>query len=357
MSAPRGQEAGGQALDLVPVVRVNDQLVPLRREAGAAPPSSTGGTPASAGFPIPAGSPTGNVVPALSRPAGPTLPFQLVFEAQLALARAGFSPGPLDGTLGSQTRAAMRAFYTRLGERMPAESNALARIAATLAPPATTTRVITSEDLARLLPLGRTWLEKSQQERLDFESVLELVAEQSWSHPDLIRRLNVGVDWSAVAPGTALIVPAVEPPQVAGKAAFVQVLLGARALRAFDDQTNLLAHFPCSIARQVEKRPVGERLEVTVVIANPNYTFDPATFPESAEARALDRKLILQPGPNNPVGTVWIGLSKPGYGIHGTPRPEEVGRTESHGCFRLANWNAEHLARLVGIGLPVLVEP
>jgi lipoprotein-anchoring transpeptidase ErfK/SrfK len=95
---------------------------------------------------------------------------------------------------------------------------------------------------------------------------------------------------------------------------------------------------------------------VAAVAHNPNYTFDPDIFPESAEARGLGRKLVLPPGPNNPVGTAWVGLDRAGYGIHGTPRPEEVGRTESHGCFRLANWNAELLARLVSIGTPVLVE-
>jgi lipoprotein-anchoring transpeptidase ErfK/SrfK len=93
------------------------------------------------------------------------------------------------------------------------------------------------------------------------------------------------------------------------------------------------------------------------VAPNPNYTFDPAVFPESPEARALGRKLILPPGPNNPVGVAWIGLDKSGYGIHGTPKPEDVGRTESHGCFRLANWNAELLLKMVGVGTPVLVEP
>jgi lipoprotein-anchoring transpeptidase ErfK/SrfK len=68
-------------------------------------------------------------------------------------------------------------------------------------------------------------------------------------------------------------------------------------------------------------------------------------------------KLILPPGPNNPVGTVWIGLDKTGYGIHGTPKPEDVGRTESHGCFRLANWNADRLLKLAWMGMPVFVEP
>jgi len=127
-------------------------------------------------------------------------------------------------------------------------------------------------------------------------------------------------------------------------------------LEAFDAETNLLAHFPCSIAAHVEKRPVGE-LHVAVVAPNPNYTFDPELFPESPEAQQLNQKLILKPGPNNPVGVAWIGLDKTGYGIHGTPVPEQVGRTESHGCFRLANWDAEYLMQLVWLGMPVFVEP
>ncbi len=111
-----------------------------------------------------------------------------------------------------------------------------------------------------------------------------------------------------------------------------------------------------SIASRVEKRPVGE-LRVTVVARDPDYTFNPEVFPESEEARSLGRKLILPPGPNNPVGLAWIGLDLPGYGIHGTPKPEQVGRTESHGCFRLANWDALTLLDLVWTGLPVVVEP
>lgn len=140
------------------------------------------------------------------------------------------------------------------------------------------------------------------------------------------------------------------------KAGSIRINLTRKTLQVFDIQTNLLAHFPCSIAKRVEKRPVGD-LAITVVARNPNYTFDPDNFPESPEARQKTGKLILNPGPNNPVGSVWIGLNLAGYGIHGTPEPEKIGRTESIGCFRLANWNAEHLFNLVTIGTPVFVEP
>ena len=84
---------------------------------------------------------------------------------------------------------------------------------------------------------------------------------------------------------------------------------------------------------------------------------DIAIVAQSAEARQIKTKLVLPPGPNNPVGVAWISLDLPGYGIHGTPSPEQVGRTESHGCFRLANWNAEYLLKMAWVGMPVYVEP
>src|SRR5206468_2244681 len=205
-------------------------------------------------------------------------------------------------------------------------------------------------------PVSQTWLGKSQQSALDYETILELVAEKGRASPNLIRRLNPAMDWTNVVAGAEIQIPDIEYPEPATKAGFIVISLGEKKLEAFDAGTNLLAHFPCSIAARVEKRPAGE-LHVAVVAPNPNYTFDPEVFPESAEARQLNVKLVLPPGPNNPVGVAWIGLDKPGYGIHGTPSPEQVGRTESHGCFRMANWNAEYLLRLVEIGVPVRVQP
>ena len=220
-----------------------------------------------------------------------------VLAAQAGLARQAISPGSLDGMLGPQTRAAIRAFQFR--EELPAsgalDDSTLARLQTNSA--LFTNVLVTADDLARLRPLGTTWLEKSQQERLEYETILELVAERALSNPKLVRALNPGIDWSALTAGTSLKVPAVAPPEPVGKAALVRISISARALQAFDAETNLLAHFPCSIAARVEKRPVGETLSVIAVAANPNYTFDPEVFPESAEARQLGRKLVLQPGP------------------------------------------------------------
>jgi lipoprotein-anchoring transpeptidase ErfK/SrfK len=275
-----------------------------------------------------------------------------VLEAQVALARRGISPGSIDAAIGSQTRAAIAVFQQ--AENLPPsgklDSDTRARL--TLNSPILTSYVVTTNDLTSLQPLGKTWLEKSQQSALAFETELELVAEKSHSHPLLIQNLNPNVDWTDIPEGTILKIPDVNYPEPDGKAAFVVIHLAQRNLEAFNAQTNLLAHFPCSIAARFDKRPVGE-LHVVVVAPNPNYTFDPELFPEASEKQ----KLVLPPGPKNPVGVAWIGLDKTGYGIHGTPAPGQVGRTESHGCFRLANWDAEYLLKLAWIGMPVLVEP
>jgi lipoprotein-anchoring transpeptidase ErfK/SrfK len=283
-------------------------------------------------------------------------PVRDVLEAQIALARRGISSGSIDGALGSQTRAAISIFQQLQNLPVTGRLDADTHLQLTLDAPILTTYVVTTNDLARLQPLGKTWLAKSQQTVLDYETELELVAEKSHAHPVLIQKLNPNVDWANVLAGTVLQMPDVNYPEPKDKAAFVIIHLSERFLEAFDAETNLLAHFPCSIAARFDKRPVGE-LHVVVVAPDPNYTFDPEVFPESPEAQAIGHKLVLPPGPNNPVGVAWIGLDKPGYGMHGTPAPEQVGRTESHGCFRLANWDAEYLLKLAWIGMPVDVEP
>ena len=282
-------------------------------------------------------------------------PVETILEAQIALARLGISPGSIDGIYGSQTRSALIAFQRKRGLPLTGLLDADTKPLLLISLPAMTDYTITAEDLARLMPLPKTWVEKSEQPRLDFENIVELLGERAFSHPQLIRNLNPNVNWNDLSAGATVTIPQVEYPSVSNQAARIIFSLQDCVLEAFDDQSNLLVHFPCSIGRLAAKRPAGE-LHVSAIALDPNYTFDPAVFPESPEAQALGRKLIIPPGPNNPVGVAWIGLDRPGYGIHGTPAPEQVGRTESHGCFRLANWNAIYLVKLVWVGMPVLVE-
>jgi lipoprotein-anchoring transpeptidase ErfK/SrfK len=295
-----------------------------------------------------------DVLPDPEKPSGPAPENWL--DAQVELARRGFSSGSIDGIVGPKTRAALRAFQASQGLPESGELDAPTRERLRMSAPAVEVRAVAAADVADLQPLGRTWLGKSQQSALAFENTLEAVAERFHAHPALLRRLNPDVNWETVAADTPVRAPAVERIELGVRAARLQIHLGERVLQARDDLGRVVAHFPVSIGREAASRPVGE-LHVTVAIPDPNYTFDPVVFPESAEGRELGRKLILPPGPNNPVGVAWIGLDRPGYGIHGTPSPERIGSAESHGCFRLANWDARTLLRLVWVGLPVDVVP
>ena len=284
------------------------------------------------------------------------MPVRTDFDLQLALDRLGFSPGNIDGLSGPQTRTALRAFQSRLGLVATGQLDANTRQQLATHGAAWTTYAVTTNDVRSLRPLGRTWTEKAQQDFLAYESLLELIAERHHCSERLLQRENPRVNWTHLRPGSSVKVPAIAATPIQGRAAVVRIRLADRTLQVFDDANRMLLHFPCSIAARVDKRPMGE-LKVDSVAPGPNYTFDPAKFPNTPEAHAGGGRLIVNPGPNNPVGTVWLGLNRPGYGIHGTPNPSKVGRTESLGCFRLTNWNAERLLATVSVGTRVLVEP
>ena len=279
-----------------------------------------------------------------------------LLETQIALSRDNISCGPLDGVYGSQTRAALKVFQRKHHLRVHGDLDGPTRERLVLTRPALTQITVSENDLAALRPYPSTWLGKSEMDHLGYESILEMAAERGQASPRLIQDLNPETNWEAIEPGAVITVPDVKPPATSERASMILIHLEGRTLQAYDANGRLMMHFPCSIAQRVDKRPVGQ-IEVSTLVTDPNYTFDPAVFPESAEARELGQKRVLPPGPNNPVGVAWIGLSLPGYGIHGTPLPGKVGRTESHGCFRLANWDANTLVQASWIGLPVYVEP
>lgn len=296
--------------------------------------------------------------PAASAPAAAheSRPVESPLELQVELHRRGFSCGSIDGVPGAQTEAALRAFQRGAGLRDSGVLDRPTQAVLRISVPALEPHTISLEDLAGLEPMPTTWLGKAERSQLGHATVLERIAERYRANPRLLQRLNPEVDWDALVAGMVVTVPAVEQALVLRPAALLVIRLEARELEAVDAEGRVVAHFPVSIARKAEKRPVGD-LRIMVVVRDPNYTFDPELFSESPEAKEIGRKLLIPPGPNNPVGRAWIGLDWPGYGIHGTPDPEKIGRTESLGCFRLANWDALTLLDLVRVGMTVVVEP
>ncbi len=272
---------------------------------------------------------------------------------QIMLDRQNFSPGCLDGRTGTQTRLALKAWQKARGMAVTGEPDAAIWALVPADTVAFDTHVVGPADYEGLASVPKTWRAKAQAATLAHATVQERVAEQYHLSQRALMELNPGAAWPDPATGTVLRVPKVRPyPK--DLAARIDIHLGGKYVQIFGYDGKLVAHFPCSIARDKAKRPVGE-LHVANAAENPNYTFKPELFAEDSEASSIRSNLLIPPGPNNPVGVAWLSLDRPGYGIHGTPHPEDIGRTESHGCFRLANWNARKLLGMVSIGIPVTV--
>jgi lipoprotein-anchoring transpeptidase ErfK/SrfK len=274
---------------------------------------------------------------------------------QIALFNKGFSCGAIDGKLGTQTRQALKAFQKANKIKQTGEFDIETAKLLKLTKDLLIQYKVNENDLNGLTKIPKTWLEKSQAKSLNYESVLELLGEKFMTNVAYLRQLNPNFDWKKVTVGSKVSVPNVERKNLTDKADFIEVSLSNKTMQVFSSDKKLIAHFPCSIAADKNKRKKGE-MEIVSVAENPTYTFTPENFPESVEAQELNRNLILPTGANNPVGLGWIGLDLPSYGIHGTPIPEDVGKTESHGCFRLANWDIKFLLKAVKIGMKVVVK-
>jgi lipoprotein-anchoring transpeptidase ErfK/SrfK len=269
---------------------------------------------------------------------------------QLALERVHFSPGLIDGKIGPKTRLATREFQRVRGLPVTGElDEATAKALKVASASALTTYVIAAEDASDVGEVPESWAARAKLRRLRYESLADLVAERFHCTQGLLDTLNPNVDLTRLRPGVKLVVPNVAEPTVVPKAALLQIDLGEKVIRVQDRERRLVALLHCSIAKDKEKAPRGEARIVSIT-HEPAYSFDPAMWPE---VKDVDRKLLIPPGPRNPVGLCWMGLSRPGYGIHGTPKPELIGKTGSHGCFRLTNWDALRLARMVREGTPV----
>ncbi|MBY0260894.1 MAG: L,D-transpeptidase family protein [Phycisphaerales bacterium] len=278
-------------------------------------------------------------------------------RVQTLLARAGFMPGLIDAKPGRKTKIAVE-WFQRLHGLDPTgnvDDATLRELEAASAwtpqTPWTRIYVLTDKDVSLITgPIPEDWNERAALELSGYADLEELLAERGWCSVDLLRQLNPDIALSELGVGAEVVLPDVGKGTIP-RLASIEVDLAEKLVKGIDAEGRVVFLTHCSIARDVEKRPVGE-LKVKVVAMDPDYTFDPKVWPDVTN---VDKKLRIAPGPRNPVGSAWIGIDRPGYGLHGTVRPQDIGKTGSHGCFRLANWDAIRLARAVKIGMPVLI--
>jgi lipoprotein-anchoring transpeptidase ErfK/SrfK len=282
-------------------------------------------------------------------PANPTpapVPSPAIIRLQVLLDRAGASPGVIDGYDGDNVRKALYAFELMHG--LPADGAVDPDVIAALETggPVIGSYTITPEDGSAIVPeIPSDYAEMAKLKFLGYTSVAEEMGERFHMDIDLVKALNPGVELVA---GQSILVAAYGP-DVTGEVARIEADKTLRQVRAYDMEGRLIAAYPATIGSEDNPSPTGTHL-VEGVAKMPTYTYNPKINFQQGDNTSV---LTIPPGPNGPVGSMWIDLSEPTFGIHGTPSPSRIDKTGSHGCVRLTNWDANELALMVKPGVPV----
>ncbi len=268
---------------------------------------------------------------------------------QVLLDRAGASPGVIDGRTGDNVNKAIRAYREITGQTIKTyDAEWIKAELERTGGPAFQDYVITSEDAAGpfIASVPADYSHKAQLDALSYTSVAEMLAERFHMDEKYLIALNPGVNFNRAGSVIKVVNPG---SKLKAQVARIVADKSAKQLRAYGEDGQLVAAYPATIGSADTPSPTGAHTVARVAL-NPQYTYNPKVNFKQGEN---DKVLTIPPGPNGPVGSVWIALSKPTYGIHGTPDPSKIGKTASHGCIRLTNWDAEELAKRVKAGIPV----
>lgn len=278
-------------------------------------------------------------------------------HVQILLDRAHYSPGVIDGAWGKNVIKAVKWFQASQGMdstgRVDSGTYAALLNAGGPAPVVTRYTVVQKDVAGPFVAIPTDPYEQAKLSCMCYSSVSELLAEKFHATPRLLAQMNPGVVLDSVAVGTVLWVPNVAGRDTDARATerVAKILISRDGFwtHALDSAGRILRHFPSTLGASYDPSPTGD-FSVTRVAPNPKFYYQPDLF---ADEEPGQKNAWLPEGPNSPVGVMWIALSKPHYGIHGTPNPSAIGYTSSHGCVRLTNWDAMSLSRQVFPGTPV----